>query len=610
MISKCQKCISNFGKPVRQMFAISWQAAPSCFAGVLLIETLLGTTPMLSAWITKLLFDLLVEGINSKELPWKSFFFLIVLQIGLAVFARLFQSLNSYLNSELTRQLIVKTQVLVYSKLNSITGLTPFENPRVHDTLQMGVQGALMGPGQMLGIFTNLLNSSVTLFGFIGAMIMFNPFLLILVIITTLPHFYAQLNLGHKRYGLALHNSPKQRRLSYYGHLLSGTEYAKEIRLFNLGEHFLQSFRILAEEINSTQKKQQKIELGYQTGLGLISSLVSNGSFLFVALQALKGLITVGDVSFYTSALSNVQGTLSSIFFSLSRVNESALFYNRYSELMSLEQPIYVPLKPQPLSHLKNCIVFRNVSFRYHDDQPWVLRNVNLIIPARQSLALVGLNGAGKTTFVKLLTRMYDPTEGQILWDGIDIRNFNPLELRNHMGVMFQDYVRFDLSAEENIVLGDVTMTSKKVKLIQERVFEAAKKAGIHEKIKGLPQGYQTILSRWLVEEGNGVDLSGGEWQKIGLARLFVRNAELVILDEPTSALDAEAEYDIYRQFKSLMINKTCILISHRFSSVRMADFIAVLEDGCVTEFGTHDQLLQSDKTYAHLFNLQAAFYR
>jgi ATP-binding cassette subfamily B protein len=300
-----------------------------------------------------------------------------------------------------------------------------------------------------------------------------------------------------------------------------------------------------------------------------------------------------------------VQGALGGIVYAFSTLNEHVLFFGCYQQLKALPQPIQVTMSPQPVSRLTSGLELRNLSFRYSESHPWVLRNINLEIPSGQHLALVGLNGAGKTTLVKLLTRLYDPTEGQILWDGIDMREFDPVELRHHLGVIFQDFMHYDFNAQENIGLGDVQFVEDYA-----RVQQAAEKAGIHQTIEGLPQGYNTILSRMFGENGAGMELSGGEWQKIAVARMFMRQADFLILDEPTAALDAQAEYELYNRFVELVRDKTSLIISHRFSTVRMADTIAVVEDGQITEYNTHEELLAQGGTYARLFKMQADPYQ
>ncbi len=564
----------------RQILAFAWQAHPLCFAGLMLLELVQSFVPLGQAWITKLLFDLLAKSFQAGAAYGLPPHLLLLLsgQVALAITNQMLGSARSYLSSELGRQLNLKIQLTVYSKVNSLQGLAPFEDPRLQDTIQLAAQGAQMGPDQALGILISLQQSFVTLVSFLGVLVAFSPLLAGLVALAALPQLYFQLKMGRQHFGLAYENSPKQRLSGYYSYLLSAVYFAKELRLFNLGKYFLRAFERLNRELNQTQRTQQLRELRWQTGLSLLSNLVSSGTFVAVILQAFAGKISLGDVTFYTSAVGSVQGALAGIVYALANVNESALFFSRYIDLLALPQPIVIPAEPRPPISLGTAIELRNVSFRYSAEHPWVLRNVSLTLPAGKCLALVGLNGAGKTTLVKLLTRLYDPTEGQILWDGIDIREFDPSDLRQRMGAIFQDFVRFDLTAFENVALGNVEkLGNGNRRIAEELARQAAIKAGIHDTLQALPQGYHTVLSRWLAEDGQGVDLSGGEWQKIALARMFMREAELLILDEPTAALDAQAEYDIYSRFVELVDGRTSLLISHRFSTVRMADVVAVL---------------------------------
>jgi ATP-binding cassette subfamily B protein len=434
----------------------------------------------------------------------------------------------------------------------------------------------------------------------------FNQWLAAIVLLATLPQFFVQWRLSKQRFGVIFGNSPKERLATYYGQAMSTVPFAKEVRLFNLGQYFLKAFIDTTRTIQAAQRKQQQRELSWQALGTVASALVECGALVFVFLQAFGSLLSFGDVSLYMNAVSSIQNTLLGMVFASAQMNQQVLFFRQYTQLLALPQPLTITTAPREVPALSDAIELRDVSFRYSDQHPWVLRHVNLRIPVGKCLALVGLNGTGKTTLVKLLARLYDPTEGQVLWDGIDIREFDPERLRQHIAAIFQDFTRYDLTAQENIGLGD---TERIVNT--QAVRDAAQQAGIHEFLDSLPQGYSTVLSRWLGEQkdGAGVDLSGGQWQKIALARMFMRKADLLMLDEPTAALDAQAEYDLHARFAELMSGKTSLLITHRFSTVRMADAIAVLQDGQIVEYGTHRDLLFSNGIYAQLYRLQAEQY-
>lgn len=588
------------------MIKLAWLAQPMCFVGLILLELINGLLPPATAWFTKVLFDLIVHAVQEPAtviLRQNLLFILAVLAL-LSVASQLSIAMSSYLIAELGRKLTLNVQSTVYQKINSLVGMAPFEDPQFHNTIQLAAQSAQRGPVQILQIFTAFLNNMITMIAFFGLLISFSPLLLVAIVLSSVPQLYAQLRIGYQRFGIAQVNSPRERLVAYYGMILSGANFAKEVRLFNLSNYFLHAFRRVYQEIHRAERNQQARELRWNLVLATLASVVTNIAFVLVILQAVAGRISVGSVTLYISAVESMQNALAGIIFAMSQLKEGLLFYNQYNSLLELPQPLQIARSPCSVTPLKSGIRLINVSFRYSDQHAWVLHRVNLFIPAGRCTALVGENGAGKTTLVKLLTRLYDPTEGQILWDNIDIREFDPSELRCHIGAIFQDFIRYDLTVKENIGLGDVSHLAN-----DSRVHEAAMRAGIHNTVQNLPKGYQTILSRWLAKDELGIDLSGGQWQKIANARMFMRNADLLILDEPTAALDPQAEYDIYSRFVDLTDGPTSLLITHRFSTVRMADVVAVLEGGHITEYGTHDELLSLKGTYTRLYNMQAERY-
>ncbi len=595
----------DFFRSLFQIFGLVWQAYPLACFGTLLITVLQGLLPLATAWITKILFDWLAQRLaGNTTVINDQLFWLLAAQAVLTVAAVILPNVSQYLGAELKRRLTLLIESNVYQKINSFTGIAHFENPKVYDTIRLAQQGAGFSGSQALETLTQFIQNIVTLVSFIGVLLTFNLSLAALVLLAALPQLIAQLKLGQQRFGLAFDISLDERRKFYYGFLLAGVEAVKEVRLFGLGQYFLDKLLALYKQVHHAERKQEQRELRWELGLGILSGIVSSAAFVFIVLAAFAGNMTLGDITLYIAAVSAVQGALSGTIFSIASLNESVLFHSYYQDLLALEPALPINPNPQPVSKLAFGLDLRNVSFRYHADQPWVLRNVSLTVAAGSCLALVGLNGAGKTTLVKLLTRFYDPTEGQILWDGVDIREFDPTELRQHMGAIFQDFMRYDLTVRENIGLGNLERMND-----NKWIEQAAAQANVHDDVLRLPQGYETEVSRMFAEEGEGLDLSGGQWQKVATARMFAREADLLILDEPTAALDAESEYEVYNHFSELMANRTSILISHRFSTVRMADVIAVLDDGHITEYGSHGKLIASNGTYARLYRMQAESY-
>ncbi len=445
--------------------------------------------------------------------------------------------------------------------------------------------------------------SVITAVALAAGLLLYAPLLILLLALSFIPAVWGEIHFNRLAYWISHNRSPERRQMDYLRQLGASADSAKEVKLFGLGPFLTGRFRQLSGQILA-ENKTLSIRRALQTGgLAVISTITYYAAYAYIVWRTLNGDFSVGDLFFLATSFSQLNGYLQQILIGFTQIAGQALYLDDLFSFFDIEPTILEPAEPQTFpAPLRQGIVFENVGFRYPGSERWAVRHLSFTAPAGETLALVGENGAGKTTIVKLMTRLYDPDEGRILIDGIDLKHFSTLELRQHIGVIFQDFLRYSFSAADNIAVGRIDASADR-----DRVVRSAEQSLADSVIRKLPQGYDQMLGRVFAK---GHDLSGGEWQKIAIARAYMRNAEVIILDEPTAALDARAEAEVFQRSKNLAEGTTAVLISHRFSTVRMADRIIVIEDGSVSESGTHESLMANPGRYAELFELQAAGYR
>ncbi|WP_433171340.1 ABC transporter ATP-binding protein [Actinoallomurus sp. CA-150999] len=592
---------------------LAWRAHPKATAGSAAAALLTGLVPLAATWSTKLVLD----GLGHRAGPAA----LLPAALALALtglFGAVLPPTVQYAQEQLQRAVRLLVQDRLFRAVNAHPGLSRFENPVFHDRVRVAQQAGQEAPQRLVRASLSVVQQVITLAGFVAMLAVLSPLMVVLVLLAAVPSVRVQLDLSRRRADMMWNVSAATRWQIFFAGLLTSPNAAKEIRLFGLGDHL--RARMLREQrsVDAAGQALARRTLRSQGLLSLLGAVVSAGGLVWAVTSAASGRLSIGDVSVFIAGLIGVQGALGTIVGQAADVHNSLLMFGHYHDVAADTPDLPTSSAPHAMPALRQGIELRDVWFRYDESQPWVLRGVNLIIPQGRCVALVGVNGAGKSTLVKLLCRLYDPGRGSIHWDGVDLRDLRPAELRDRIGAVFQDYMSYDLTAAENIGLGDLAATTDEERPAGRELIEAAaRQAGIHEKLAGLPLGYDTLLSRiFFARPADGDDpqpglvLSGGQWQRLALARALMRaDRDLLILDEPSSGLDAQAEYAVHQSLRQLRQGRTSLLISHRLGAVRDADEIVVIADGQIAERGSHAELIGLDGAYARLFALQAQGY-
>ncbi len=544
-------------------------------------------------------FDAIGDAWHSGQLDTLSG--LLLIEFALAIGSDLLGRLISYGDSLLSELFTNVTSVRLMEHAATLD-LEDFEDPDLQDKLDRA-RRQTMGRMNLMSQLFGQVQDAITVISFAAGLLVFAPWLIVLLAVALVPSFVGEAHFNALGYSLNFAWTPERRQLEYVRQMGASVETAKEVKIFNLHRYLIAKYRELADGFFRANRALARRRAAWGALLAALGTMGYYVAYAYIAWRTVRGDFSIGDLTFLAGSFRRLRQLLEGLLVGFSQVAGQALYLDDLFSFFEIRPEIVSPANALPVPRpITRGFVFENVGFRYPDADKWALRGLDFELRAGEVLALVGENGAGKTTLVKLLARLYDPDEGRITLDGRDLREYDLDDLRGNVGVIFQDFVRYHLTAGENIGVGQIDAMADGA-----RIREAARRAAADEVIESLPNGYDQLIGRRFK---TGVDLSGGQWQKIAIARAYMRDAQVMILDEPTAALDARSEFEVFRRFKELSHGKTAVLISHRFSSVRMADRILVLAQGRLEASGTHQELLDQGGRYAELFELQAAGYR
>jgi len=596
--------IRPFLQTLRYALSFVWQSSPSLAVGSIVVRVIQGLLPLAVLYLTKLLIDAVTEGLKvpSQDASLTPITTILVSLAGAALVSAML-TVASSLISRIHAQVVTDHMHALLQAKSVEVDLEYYENACYQDTLHRAQREAPYRPTAILNALLQFGQDGISLLAMAGILWWLHWAVIPVLALTAIPYFFVRLQQSNRIFAWERERTPLERKAWYVNMLLTQATAAKEVRLFDLGPRLREWFREAR-----TVLRRERIALERRWAFaGLAAQIVGVagvfGVYSFVAVRTFQGLLTVGDLVMFFQAIQRASGYLEGLGWSVSNLYESNLFLTTLNEFMAIRSKLPEAVQPRPFpSSLGQGITFERVSFQYPHEERMAVRDFTFTIKPGEHVAFVGANGAGKTTLVKLLCRLYDPTSGRIRIDGVDLRDYAIADVRGAVSGIFQDFVKFQFSAKDNIALG---VNASDVALPV--VVRAAKQAGVHEAIERLPKGYESLLGKLF---DGGHELSIGEWQKVALARAVLRNSQILILDEPTSAMDAKAEAELFERFHELAQGRTAILISHRLSTVKMADRIFVVDRGQIVEQGTHDDLMRQQGLYATLFLTQAQYYQ